>query len=112
LTVHPNRPVRNIFQAYVRGIVNGKGFVIVEPETRDYKRMDLEILFGAEKFIVEVKLWRGDSNEKAGLEQLAGYLDAENEEKGYLLTFGLGKAPRYEPGWADCNGKRIFKVMV
>lgn len=103
---------RLLFLAYLRPIINGRGFSLVEPQTRGNKRMDVVVTYGGEKFVVELKIWHGQSYEQKGLAQLASYLDTQGLGTGWLVTFGLGKAPRTQPEWVEADGKQIFKVVV
>ena len=103
---------RLLFLAFLKPIINGKGFNFVEPQTRENKRMDVVIIYQNEKFIVELKIWHGNEYEKKGMEQLAEYLDIQGLNKGYLVTFGLNKATDRPPQWVEVNGKNIFEVIV
>jgi hypothetical protein len=106
---------RILFLTYLKPIINGKGFYHVEPETRNRSRMDLVVDFGTEQFIVELKLWYGESAHEKALGQLSAYLDSKGNTEGYLLTFDFRKTenvgkPKME--WVEYNGKKILDVMV
>jgi len=58
---------RLIFLAYLKPILNGRGFSFVEAQTRGNRRMDIVVTFGAEKFVIELKLWNGQKYEEKGL---------------------------------------------
>lgn len=103
---------RLIFLAYMKPILNGKGFSFVEVQTRGNQRMDVVITYGSEKFIVELKLWNGLRYEEKGIEQLAGYLDAQTLNEGYMILFNFNKNKEYSNHWVDVNGNRIFEVIV
>lgn len=49
--------------------------------------MDILVLYGKQRFIVEVKTWYGPSKYEAAQSQLARYLKAAGLSKGYLVTF-------------------------
>ncbi len=106
---------RILFLTYLKPILNGKGFYHVEAETRNRSRMDVIVDFGTEQFIVELKLWYGESAHEKALGQVCRYLDSKNKDIGYLLTFDFRKTenvgkPRME--WIEYNGKKILDVMV
>jgi hypothetical protein len=103
---------RLLFLAYLRPIINGKGFSWVEPEMRDNKRMDIAVTYADEKFIVELKIWHGEEYVKKGLLQIADYLEIQGESQGYLVTFGLGRMDDREPEWIKAEDKDIFSVIV
>jgi hypothetical protein len=104
-----------IFLTYLKPLINNTGFYHFEPETRDGSRMDLVIDYLKQQFILEVKIWYGDSKHEEAYEQLAGYLKSKNMECGYLLTFDFrkhGDDSFAESKWVECDGKRIFDVML
>jgi hypothetical protein len=103
---------RLIFLAYLKPILNGKGFSFVEPQTRQNKRMDIVITYGSEKHIVELKIWNGEAYKLKGLEQLSTYMKEQKVDKGYLLQFNFNKNKQYTKEWINLNDKKIFEVVV
>ncbi len=101
-----------IFLAYLKPIINGKGFSFVEVQTRGSKRMDVVVTYGSEKFIVELKVWNGEKYEEKGLEQLAGYLEAQGLDNGYMVVFNFNKNKEYAKQRIQVEGKSIFEVVV
>ena len=104
-----------IFLTYLKPLINGTGFYHFEPQTRDYGKIDLVIDFLKQQFILELKIWYGDSKHEDAYEQLANYLKSKNMDNGYLLTFDFRKKPdnKYsENKWIEWDGKRIFDVML
>ena len=104
-----------IFLTYLKPLINNTGFYHFEPETRDHGKIDLVIDYLKQQFIVELKLWYGDSHHKAAYEQLANYLKSKNMDCGYLLTFDFrkkGDALFSENKWIEWDGKRIFDVVL
>ncbi|GHV12897.1 hypothetical protein AGMMS49938_06390 [Fibrobacterales bacterium] len=111
---------RILFLTYLRPLINGWGFYHIESETRDSERMDIVVDYAPEQFILELKIWRGDSAHKKAYEQLGKYLDSKGKDTGYLLTFDFrrsGTARRTSTRkksakWIKWQGKKIFDVMV
>ena len=104
-----------IFLTYLKPLINGVGFYHFEPETRDYGKIDLVIDFLKQQFILELKIWYGDSRHEDAYEQLASYLKSKNIDCGYLLTFDFrrkGDTRFSENKWIDWDGKRIFDVVL
>jgi hypothetical protein len=96
-------------------LINGKGFYHFEPETRDSGKMDLVIDYLMQQFILEIKIWHGDSKHEEAYEQLANYLISKNMDCGYLLTFDFrkkGDDSFSENKWVEYNGKQIFDVVL
>lgn len=50
---------RRRFLLYIRPIINGTGNYYIEPETRNARRMDVVIDYLGERFVIELKIWRG-----------------------------------------------------
>ena len=86
---------RRRFLLFVRAIINGGGNYYVEAQTRSMERMDLVIDYGGERFVVELKIWRGSAYNERGEKQIAAYLDYFHLKKGYMLSynFNKGKTP-------------------
>ena len=105
---------RLLFLMYLTPLINGLGFYHIESRLTDLRRMDLVVDFGRDQFIVELKLWNGDSKHSEAYEQLLGYMRSRNAAEGYLLTFdfrkNVNKQQRAE--WVVFGDGRIFDVVV
>lgn len=82
---------RRRFLLYIRPIINGMGNYYIEPETRNARRMDVVIDYLGEQFVVELKIWRGNSYNERGEKQLADYLDYFHIRKGYMLSYNFNQ---------------------
>jgi len=91
---------------------NGMGFYEVETQTSDETRMDVVLIYGRSRYIIELKLWYGEKRHEEAYQQLTGYLKAKNEEKGYLLTFDFWTKRETGYRWMEIEGKRIFDIIV
>jgi hypothetical protein len=77
--------------------------------------MDLVIDYLKQQFILELKIWHGDSKHEDAYEQLSNYLKSKNTDQGYLLTFDFrkkGDNSFSENQWIEYDEKRIFDVVV
>jgi hypothetical protein len=104
-----------IFLTYLIPLINGTGFYHFESETRDSGKMDLVITYLKQQFILELKLWRGDSKHEDAYQQLANYLQSKNIDRGYLLTFDFRRRgdDRFSDNqWVTYDGKQLFDVVV
>jgi hypothetical protein len=108
------RSGRLLFLAFIKPIINGRGFDFKEVQVSEEKRLDVVITFDNEKYIIELKIWRGESYHKEGIDQLCGYLDRLSETSGYLLIFDLrkesGQTGKYDE--IETNDKKIFTAWV
>ena len=78
--------------------------------------MDLAITFLNQKYIVELKIWRGEKAHQKGIKQLSDYLERQNQEKGYLVIFDFRKssqeALQKKQEWIRTTEKEIFAIWV
>jgi hypothetical protein len=112
-----------VFLTYLKPLINGIGFYHFdklnashfEPQTRDHGRIDLVVDYLKQQFILEMKLWYGNSRHEEAYDQLAGYLTSKGKDHGYLLTFDFRKKPDdsfAESQWIEWEGKQLFDVML
>ena len=85
---------RKFFLFFLKPIINGMGNYYVEAETRDERRMDVVVDYAGERFVVELKIWRGESYNEQGEQQLSDYLDYYGLTQGYLVSFCFDKNKR------------------
>jgi len=79
------KDLRLLFLVFLKPIINGIGFSFKEVETSEEKRLDIIVLFEDEKFIVELKIWRGQEYHTQGIGRLKDYMRRENANKAYML---------------------------
>ncbi|PTW01343.1 MULTISPECIES: AAA-like domain-containing protein [Halanaerobium] len=103
---------RLIFLAFLKPIINGKGFDFKEVQISQEKRLDVVITYLEQKFIVELKIWRGEEYHKQGLKQLADYLESQNMDQGYLLSFNFNQNKEYKNQELEVKNKKIFAYWV
>ena len=103
---------RLVFLAFLKPIINGKGYAFKEPEISEERRMDIAISFFQHKYVVELKIWRGKTAHDKGLKQLGNYLDRQQLPEGFLVIFEQTAIKSWKKGWLRVNGKRVFGVWV
>jgi len=105
---------RLLFLSYLKPLINGHGFYHIESQFTDLRRMDIVVDFGSQRFIIELKRWRGEQYQAEAYSQLCAYLESKHGDTGYLLTFDFRKGGNKvrKAEWIEVNGKRIFNVMV
>jgi hypothetical protein len=104
---------RLLFLTYLRPLINGKGFYHPESETRNRKRLDVIVDFGAEQFIIELKLWYGEKKHEEAHKQLIEYLYSKNKSEGYLVTFDFRKRRAKKPSakWVRKSKKKFLDCL-
>lgn len=103
---------RLLFLSFLRPIINGTGHYAVEPQTRKNTRMDIEVFYGKQEFVIELKIWYGEQYEQRGFDQLIRYLEARGIKKGYMLSFcDNRKEPRKGQTFVY-RDHEIFEVIV
>ena len=103
---------RKLFLLYLKPIINGTGNYYIEARTRDNRRTDIIVDYKGKRFIIELKIWRGEEYHVRGERQLFEYLDYYEEKKGYLLSFNFNKNKETGINELEFEGKRIFEVTV
>ena len=106
------REGRLIFLSFITPIINGVGFAFKEVQISEEKRLDIVITYNENKYIIELKIWRGEEYHEKGLKQLVDYLDINNQNKGYLLVFNFNKNKEYKKEELTIECKEIFEVFV
>ncbi len=105
---------RLVFFAFLRPILNGRGFAFKEAQISEEKRLDVVITFGAQKHVIELKIWGGKEKHQAGLRQLTDYLERTGHDKGALVIFDFtqkGRKTRKQEQ-IRIDSKEIFAVWV
>lgn len=103
---------RRIFLMYLRPIINGSGNYYIEAQTRDHTRTDVIVDYKSQRFIIEMKLWRGNAYNERGEKQLFEYLDFYKKDTGYLLSFNFNKKKQTGIKEILLDGKRIVEIVV
>jgi hypothetical protein len=102
---------RLLFLCFLKPIINGTGHYVVEPQTRDDKRMDIVVFYGNKEYIIELKIWRGNKKHEDGVSQIADYLDIQHQREGWLLIFSFNKG-KYEDEDIVYDNKLIHCTSV
>lgn len=100
---------RERFLTYLSPIINGVGTYSIEEQTRDRKRMDIVIHYLGKRYIIEVKIWRGERYNADGEQQLIGYLDHFGLDVGYMLSFNFNKGKKIGVERISVCGKTLFE---
>ena len=103
---------RRRFLLYIRPIINGTGNYYVETRTRNNKRMDVVIDYLGERFVIELKIWRGNAYNERGEEQLSAYLDYFHLEKGYMLSYNFNQSKEIGVKTISLGDKTLVEAVV
>ncbi|MDO4338966.1 MAG: AAA-like domain-containing protein [Eubacteriales bacterium] len=103
---------RRRFLLYIRPIINGTGNYYIEPQTRNARRMDVVVDYLGERFVIELKIWRGNSYNSRGEKQLSDYLDYFNLKKGYMLSYNFNKKKRIGVHKIQLGEKVLVEAVV
>ncbi len=106
------REGRLIFLSFLKPIINGRGFDFKEPNIGEERRMDIVITYTTNIYILELKIWRGESYHQKGLEQLSNYLDLYNQKEGFLLIFNFNENKESKEENIAFGDKNILAVWV
>lgn len=106
------REGRKYFMFYVKPIINGVGNYYIEAETRDQLRTDMIIDYLGKQYIIEMKIWRGESYHTRGEQQLLEYLDYYHLNQGYLMSFCFNKNKQVGVKTITLGDKTIVEGVV
>ncbi len=102
-----------LFLAFTKPVINGKGFDFKEVQVSEERRLDVVLTFLDQKYIIELKIWRGEEAHQNGLNQLSDYLDRQNLKTGYLLIYDFRiNEKEYKHQQIKHKDKDIFAVWV
>lgn len=87
------------------------GFMHIEVQT-GRGRMDIIITHNQRKYIIETKIWRGDSRYQAGKKQLAAYLNIEGIKEGYYIVFDHRENPEARTETETIEGLMIRSYVI
>ena len=87
------------------------GFMHIEVQT-GRGRMDIIITHNQQKYIIETKIWRGDSRYQAGKKQLATYLKSEGVTEGYYIVFDHRQDPEAQVETETIEGLTIRSYII
>lgn len=103
---------RRRFLLYLRPIINGVGNYYIEAMTRNSRRMDVVVDYLGERFVIELKIWRGNSYNERGEKQLSDYLDYFHLKKGYMLSYNFNQKKEIGVKNLYLNGKILVEAVV
>lgn len=97
---------------YLKPIINGTGNFYVESRTRNQERTDLIVDYHGCRFIIEMKIWRGNAYNERGEEQLADYLDHYHLKTGYMLSFNFNQKKEIGVKKVQLGDKVLVEAVV
>ncbi|MBO5599327.1 MAG: AAA-like domain-containing protein [Oribacterium sp.] len=103
---------RERFLTYLAPIINGTGTYSIEEQTRDHKRMDVVIHYLGRRYIIELKIWRGERYNADGEKQIVDYLDRFGLDTGYMLSFNFNKKKKQGVERVCIGDKILFEGTV
>lgn len=105
---------RFLFLTFLKPIINGEGNYYIEARTRDQMRTDIIVDYHGRQYIIEMKIWHGNSYQEKGRKQLADYLENYHQNQGWLISFCFNDSKKKVTGLQKIeeNGKIITEIVV
>lgn len=75
-------------------------------------RMDLLLIHNQQKYIVETKIWEGDTRFASGKKQLSVYAELEGTTEGYYVVFDHRQKPEPRVETETVNGVQIRSYVI
>ena len=103
---------RKFFLLYLCPIINGTGNYYIESRTRSMRRTDVIVDYRGERYIIEMKIWRGKEYHERGEKQIVGYLEDYHEKTGYMLSFCFNKKKQVGVHEMVIGNKKVIEAVV
>lgn len=103
---------RERFLTYIAPIINGTGTFSIEEQTRDQLRMDVVIHYAGHRYIVELKIWRGERVHEEGEKQIMAYLDRFGLTTEYMVSFNFTQHKKNAVERVMFGDKVLFEATV
>ena len=103
---------QHLLFAYLEQFVQSVGGTMYLEVQTGRGRMDILILHRSRKYIVETKIWGGDSRYQAGKSQLAAYARLEGVEEGYYVVFDHRNTPESRVETETIDGLTIRSYVI
>lgn len=103
---------RERFLTYLAPIINGTGTYSIEEQTRSHRRMDVVVHYLGRRYIIELKIWKGERYNTDGEEQICDYLDSFGLDTGYMLSFNFNKKKESGIKRLNIGDKVLFEGIV
>ena len=103
---------RRYFMLYLKPIINGVGNYYVESRTRNQERTDLIVDYMGKRYVIEMKIWRGNAYNERGEDQLSSYLEYYHLKKGYMLSFNFNQKKKTGVREIKVKDKILIEAVV
>ncbi|MCD8010875.1 MAG: AAA-like domain-containing protein [Lachnospiraceae bacterium] len=103
---------RRYFLLYLRPIINGTGNYYIESRTRNQERTDVIVDYLGRQYVIELKIWRGNSYNERGEKQIMAYLDYYHLNKGYMISFNFNKKKKIGVNKITLGDKMLIEAVV
>jgi len=103
---------REQFLLYLKPIINGTGNYYIEAQTRDQTRTDVIVDYLGQRYIIELKIWRGPRYNAEGEKQIAEYLNYFGLTFGYMLSFNFNKNKETGVKLVHVGDKTLYEAVL
>ena len=103
---------QHLLFAYLEQFVQSVGGTMYLEVQTGRGRMDILILHRNQKYIVETKIWGGETRYQAGKVQLAAYVRTEGAEAGYYVVFDHRRTPEPRVETEPLDGLTIRSYVI
>ena len=103
---------QHLLYAYLEQFVRSVGGNIYLEVQTGRGRMDLLLIHNQQKYIVETKIWEGNSRYAAGKKQLASYMELEGTVEGYYVVFDHRHSPEPRVETETVDGVTIRSYVI
>ena len=77
-----------------------------------FRSMDVVVDYLGKRYVVELKIWRGNAYNERGEQQLSEYLKYYHLDKGYMLSYCFNQNKKPGIRYINLNGKTLVEAVV
>ena len=103
---------RELFLLYLKPIINGTGNYYIEAQTRDQTRTDVIVDYLGQRYVIELKIWRGPRYNAEGERQISEYLNYFGLTVGYMLSFSFNRNKESGVKLVHLGDKLLYEGIV
>ncbi len=107
----PAEDGRELFLRFLTPIVDGRGSITIDEQTRNENRMDVIIDYLGQQYIIELKIWHREWYAEM-LKQMREYLDHYGLKIGYMLSFDFHDYKVTGVQWKTVGEKAICEGVI
>ena len=101
-----------LFLRFLAPIVEGRGSITIDEETKDENRADVAIEYHGNQYFIGLRIWHRERHTAEGKQQIIEYLDRNGLKNGYMLSFVFDDCKMTGVQWVKVGEKVICEGTI